>query len=121
MSTISPAYTGFAASPTFSGVAKFTGGTSTAGSAPVIASAFASGVASQLADLTRDYMVYLVVATAGSAFTVAIGPTSGAVNVIVASETPAAGMAVSVRLPAGWFLEWAGTLTTLDDQIAIGC
>jgi hypothetical protein len=26
-----------------------------------------------------------------------------------------------VRLPAGWFLKWAGTSTTLARQTAVGC
>ena len=121
MASISSAYTG-QSSPVFSGSpAKFNAGTNTAGSVPVINSVFASGVASQLSDTTRDYMVYLVIATAGSAFAVQIGPTSTPANTIILSTTPAAGECISIRLPAGWFLIWAGTLTTLDDQIAIGC
>ncbi len=97
------------------------GGTSTAPSAPVLVPAFANGTAAQLADLTRDYMVYLEVGTAGTAFTLAIGPTSGVANTVVASGTATSGESVSVRLPAGWFLKWSAVTATLASQIAIGC
>lgn len=92
-----------------------------AGSAPVLTPAFANGTAAQLADLTRDYMVYLEVTTAGTAFSVAIGPTSGVANTIVASSAATQGELVTVRLPAGWFLKWAGTTAAVATQTAIGC
>jgi hypothetical protein len=97
------------------------GGTSTAGSAPALTPTFANGVASQLTDTTRDYTVYLQIGTAGTAFTLAIGPTSGVANTLMASATPLADQLLTVRLPAGWFLKWAGTSTTLTTQTAIGC
>jgi hypothetical protein len=96
-------------------------GTSTSGSAPVLTTTFANGTAAQLADTTRDYMIYLTVGTAGSAFSIAIGPTSTPANTILSSNTPNSGEAISFRLPAGWFVKWAGTSTTLANQIAIGC
>ena len=92
-----------------------------AGSAPVLAPAFVNGTASQLADTTRDYMVYLQIGTAGTAFSLAIGPTSGAANTLMASATPLADSLLSFRLPAGWFVKWAGTSTTLTTQTAVGC
>lgn len=97
------------------------GGTSTAGSAPVLAPTFANGTAAQLTDTTRDYMVYLQIGTAGTAFTLQIGPTSGVANTIMASATPLSDQLLTIRLPAGWFLKWAGTTTTLTTQTAIGC
>lgn len=97
------------------------GGTTSAGSAPAITPTFANGTAAQLADLTRDYMVYLQIGTAGTAFTLAIGPTSGVANTLMASATPLADSLLTFRLPAGWFVKWAGTSTTLTTQTAIGC
>lgn len=96
-------------------------GSDTHNSAPVLVPAFANGVAAQLADTTRDYMVYLEVGTAGTAFTVAIGPTSGTANTVVAAGTATSGESVSIRLPAGWFLKWSAVTATLASQLAIGC
>lgn len=96
-------------------------GSNSSGSAPALTPTFANGTAAQLSDLTRDYMVYLEVGTAGTAFVVAIGPTSGVANTVVASGTATSGELVSVRLPAGWFLKWSATTATLANQLAIGC
>ncbi len=106
---------------TVNGLSVNNGGSSSAGSAPVLAPAFANGTAAQLADTTRDYMVYLEVGTAGTAFTVAIGPTSGVANTVVASGTATSGEVVTIRLPAGWFLKWSAVTATLASQLAIGC
>jgi hypothetical protein len=103
------------------GITAHNAGTATAGSAPAITPTFANGTASQLADSSRDYMVYLQVGTPGTAFTLAIGPTSGVATTIVSSATPTAAELFAVRLPAGWFLKWAGTSTTLARQTAVGC
>lgn len=96
-------------------------GTKTTTAAAVLTPTFANGTASQLSDTTRDYMVYLQIGTAGTAFTLAVGPTSGVANTLMASATPLADELLVVRLPAGWFLKWAGTSTTLTTQTAIGC
>ena len=102
-------------------LATLNGGTKTSGSAPAIAApGFANGVASQLSDLTRDYMVYMTITTAGTVFTLAIGPTAGVANTIVPSSSVSLGESFSLRLPAGWFLQWSATLATVS-QIAIGC
>lgn len=106
---------------TAGGDAVFNAGTNTAGSAPALTPTFASGVASQLADTARDYIVYLQIGTAGTGFTLAIGPTSTPANTIFASATPVSEELISFRLPAGWFVKWSGTGTTLAAQIAIGC
>jgi hypothetical protein len=104
------------------GVQTLKGGTNTASSAPVISSpGFAIGTASQLSDTSRDYMVYLQIGTAGTAYTLKIGPTSTPANTIFASATPVSETLHVVRLPAGWYLEAAGTSTTIANQIAIGC
>jgi hypothetical protein len=97
------------------------GGTSTAGSAPLLTPTFASGTAAQLSDTTRDYEIYLQIGTAGTAFSVAIGPTSTPADTIYASATPPAGALITFRCPAAWFVKWAGTSTTLASQKAIGC
>lgn len=97
-------------------------GTSSAASAPVLTSlGFVSGTAAQLSDTTRDYMVYLECTTSGTATTIAIGPTSTPANTIMASAAATAGTVYTVRLPAGWYLKWAGTTTAFATQTAIGC
>lgn len=106
---------------TSSGIASENAGNSTAGSAPVLTPTFSSGVAAQLADLTRDYMVYLQIGTAGSAFSLAVGPANTTTTTIMASGTPTSDELIALRLPAGWWLKWTGTLTTLTTQTAIGC
>lgn len=99
----------------------FPDGTSTAASAPVLTPAFSSGVAAQLTDTSRDYMVYLEIGTAGTANVLKIGPTSTPANTIIASGTATTGEIMTVRLPAGWYLSWTATTATLANQIAIGC
>lgn len=97
-------------------------GTSTAPSAPVLTPAFATTVAAQLADTTRDYMVYLTVTTSGTATSVTIGPTAAANAATIMGSAPAtAGQVISFRLPAGWFVKWAGTTTAIATQTAVGC
>lgn len=106
---------------TFAEVVAANAGTSSAGSAPVLTPTFASGTPAQLADTTRDYMVYLEIGTAGTANVLKIGPTSTPANTIIASGVATAGEIMAVRLPAGWYLEWSATTATLASQIAIGC
>jgi hypothetical protein len=121
VSSIASAYTG-QVSPSFSGSpAVFGAGTTTASSAPVITPANSNGAAAQLTDHTRDYMVYLTIGTGGTALTVLIGPTASPANTIYTAATATAGEAISFRLPAGWFWEWAATTATLAEQFAIGC
>lgn len=105
---------------TVTGLVTENGGTSTAGSALVLTPTFSSGVAAQLTDTTRDYMVYLTIGTAGTANTLAIGPTSGVANTLISSATATSGELMTVRLPAGWFLKWTATTATLATQTAIG-
>lgn len=100
----------------------FPAGTSTSASAPVLTSlGFATGTAAQLSDTSRDYTVYLECTTSGTATTIAIGPTSTPATTIMASATATAGTVYTVRLPAGWYLKWAGTTTAFATQTAIGC
>lgn len=104
------------------GVQTLNGGTSTAGSAPVISSpGFASGTASQLSDTTRDYEVYFTIGTGGGTVTIAIGPTSTPATTIVNGAVGVNGEVIRVRLPAGWFLEITVATSTIGKQIAIGC
>lgn len=109
------------ATDTFTSVIAANAGTSSAGSAPVLTPTFATGTAAQLTDLTRDYMVYLEIGTAGTANVVAIGPTSTPANTVIASGVATAGEVMTIRLPAGWYLKWSATTATLANQIAIGC
>lgn len=95
-------------------------GTNSSSSAPVLTPAFASGTAAQLADTTRDYILYLVIGTAG-VITVAIGPTSTPANTIISAATATAGECITIRLPAGWFTEVTLSTATLANQKAIGC
>jgi hypothetical protein len=104
-----------------SGIISANAGTSSAGSAPVLTPVFANGVASQLATLTRDFMVMLECTTAGTLTTIAIGPTSTPANTIMSSQPTTAGTVYTFRLPAGWWVEWAGTTTAFATQTAIGC
>jgi hypothetical protein len=103
------------------GVWSPSGGTTTANGAPVLTPTFANGTAAQLSDTTRDYMVYLTIGTAGTANTLAIGPTSTPANTIISSATATAGELMSFRLPAGWWVKWSATTATLATQKAIGC
>lgn len=111
------------AGATFTGVVNLNAGTDSAGSAPILtALGFTTGTAAQLADLTRDYQVYLEVTTSGTATSVTIGHTSSANDVtIMASAAATAGQVISFRLPAGWFVKWTGTTTAIGNQVAVGC
>ena len=85
----------------------------------VLTPTFSSGVAAQLSDTTVDYMVYLQIGSAGTAFSVAIGPTSTPAHTVVTNATATTGETVSVRLPAGWYLELSITTGTIANQLAI--
>lgn len=113
--------TGNPGSQTFSILPDITGGSNTAQSAPVLTPSFVSGTAAQLSDTSRDYMVYLQCSTAGTALTVAIGPTSTPANTIINSSTATLGELISIRLPAGWYLKWSATSAAFAQQKAIGC
>ena len=97
------------------------GGTTTAGSAPVLTPGFTNGVVARLTDTTRDYTLFLQIGTPGTAFSVLIGPTSTPATTIYASATPPAGALLTIRIPAAWYLKFSGTGTTLASQTAIGC
>ena len=104
-----------------SGILDLASGTDTADCAAVLVPTFASGTAAQLSDTTRDYVIYLAVTTSGTATTVAIGPTSTPAHTILPSSSVTAGQLISFRLPAGWYVKWAGTDTAFATQTAIGC
>ena len=106
---------------TATGIASLNAGSSSAGSAPLLTPANVNGTAAQLTDTTRDYMLYLTIGTAGTALTVAIGPTAGVADTIYTAATATAGESIAFRLPAGWFWKWAATTATLAEQTAIGC
>lgn len=106
---------------TLTGVLVADAGTDTAPGAAVITPANANGTAAQLSDLTRDYMVYLSVGTAGTALSVAIGPTAATADTVYTAATATAGQSIAFRLPAGWFWKWAATTATLAEQTAVSC
>ena len=90
--------------------------------APVLTPTFATTVATQLADQTRDYQIYLNVTTSGTSTSVTMGPTSATVTAvsILASASVTAGQVITFRVPAGWWVAWTGTTTVLA-QAAVGC
>lgn len=78
------------------------------------------GAAAQLAQTTKDVMLYIVVGTAGT-LTIAIGPTSGVANTIVAGLAVPLGAMYSIRLPAGWFVAVSSGTTATWTTTAIVC
>lgn len=83
-------------------------------STPVLAGA------AQLAQTASDAVVYITVTTAGT-LTIAIGPTVGVANTIVAGLAAPLGAMYTVRLPAGWFIAvTTGTIATWTSK-AITC
>jgi hypothetical protein len=96
-------------------------GTNSAPAANVLTPTFANGVAAQLSDTARDYMVYMECTTAGTTLVVAIGPTSTPANSIITSSTATLGELVSFRLPAGWFVKWSASVAAFANQTAISC
>jgi hypothetical protein len=114
------------ATRTAAGVFSFTAGildpqagTKTTTAAAVLTPTFATGTAAQLSDVTRDYMVYFTVGTAGT-ITLAIGPTSTPANTLINAQTATAGELIGFRLPAGWFVKVTLATATIT-QKAIGC
>jgi hypothetical protein len=107
------------ASPSFTGVVSHTG-TASASGATASTPTFSSGVAAQLAQTTKDAVVYFACTTAGTAFTLAIGPTSTPATTIISSQPVAAGQIISVRLPAAWYLKFIVT-SAVFTQTAITC
>lgn len=99
------------------------GGTNTGayGANVIAAAGFTMGTASQLSDATRDYTVYLTVGTAGTAGAVKIGPTSAVANTLVTGAALTSGQVITVRLPAGWYLEISATTATLAASVAVSC
>lgn len=95
-------------------------GTDTAtNGAVVLTPAFANGTAAQLSDNTRDHEVSLVCTTAGTAFSLKTGPTSGvAARTIVNSRAVSVGQQFDFRLPAGWYVKWNATGAAFADQSA---
>lgn len=103
--------------PVYSGIS---GPLAAASPSPLLTPAF-SGTASQLSDVTRDYMIYLSVTTSGTATTVEFGHSSAASDVVLVNNASVtAGQVVSFRLPAGWYAKASGT-STVFSQAAVGC
>lgn len=108
------------ASPIVTGV-ETRAGVNSAGGATASTPTFSNGTAAQLAQTTKDAMVYLTVGTAGTAMVIAIGPTSTPANTVVSSSVATGGEVYAIRLPAGWYLKWSATTATIANQLAITC
>ena len=108
------------ASPVVTGV-ETRAGVNSAGGATASTPTFSNGTAAQLAQTTKDAMVYLTVGTAGTAMVIAIGPTSTPANTVVSSSVATGGEVYAIRLPAGWYLKWTATTATIANQLAITC
>ena len=81
-----------------------------------------NGGAGVQVSITQDAMVYLQVGTAGTAFSLSIGHTSGASDVtLISTAVATAGELISFRLPAGWYYKWSATTATLAQQKAVAC
>lgn len=77
----------------------------------------------QLADITRDYMLYLGCTTTGGA-TVLIGPTATATaaTIFVGSAlTAGTSGVISVRVPAAWYTRITGTTAVFGNQVIVSC
>jgi hypothetical protein len=96
-------------------------GTDTAQGITTGGCSFANGTAAQIAEVTTDAMVYLVCTTTGTAFSLAIGPTSGVAYTLLNNVPAIAGTLYTVRLPAGWYLKWSGTAVGLAQQAYVSC
>ena len=103
-----------------SGSSAFQSTTTASGATPSIPT-FANGTAAQLAQTTKDAMVYLTVGTAGTAMVIQIGPTSTPANTVVSSSVATPGELYAIRLPAGWYLKWSATTATIANQLAVTC
>lgn len=100
------------------GVLSANGGTNTAAGAAVTTPVL--GAAAQLAQTTQDSMLYIEITTAGT-LTIAIGPTVGVANTIVAGLASAVGDQYAIRLPAGWFIAVTTGTTAAWTTKAITC
>lgn len=103
---------------TIAGLSTFNGGTNTAAAATVTTPTL--GAAAQLAQTTKDSMLYIVVGTAGT-LTIAIGATSGVTTTIVSGVASSIGDMYSIRLPAGWYIAVTSSTTAAWTTTAIIC
>ena len=83
--------------------------TATTGAAVLTSLAHTTATAYQLSDTTRDYEVYADCTTSGTAFTLAIGPTSIPATTLISATVATAGVLYRFRLPAGWYYEMTFT------------
>lgn len=75
----------------------------------------------QIGDITRDYMCYVICTAGGTNNTLTIGSASGGTSAtIFAAATMAAGTSASFRLPAGWRIFFNGT-GTFGTQFGVPC
>ena len=75
----------------------------------------------QIGDLTRDYMCYVICTAGGAGNTLTIGSTSAqGAGTVFAAATMAAGTQCTFRLPATWYIMFNGT-GTFGTQHGIPC
>lgn len=73
----------------------------------------ANSAAGTQVSTTRDSIVGFRIGTAGTAFTVNIGPASTPTNLVLPSVTPISTIDYMFPVPKGWFIAAAGTSTTI--------
>ena len=108
----------------------FAGGSPTPIPVPIASGSFTGGAltngASGQISTTRDTLLYLTVATAGTAMIIKIGSTSTPTITVVGGAsgvTATSGEVYSIRVPKGWYVEWSATTATIPsgNQEAIAC
>ena len=85
------------------------------------ASALALNVAGRLPVTTADAMLYVKLSTAGTAFSIAIGPTSTPATTIWGPGTPAITTLFSVRVPANWYVLLTSTSGAIATATYVTC
>jgi hypothetical protein len=91
------------------------GGVNTAAGAAVAAQSFVSGTAAQLSQTAKNAMLITTV-TLGGTLTLAIGPTAGVANTIIATAAVSTGEVLSCFIPAGWFVKYTLVTATIASQ-----
>lgn len=98
------------------GIATLLAGINTSSAAAVTTPTL--GAAAQLAQTTNDANLYITVTTAGT-LTIAIGPTSGVANTIVAGLAAPLGAMYTLKLPAAWYIAVTSATTATWTTTAI--
>jgi len=92
----------------------------TSGTAAQSNPVFTNGAVTQLAQTTKDSMIYIDITGAATGFAIQIGPTNAVPYALTQGAAPSVGSMYTVRLPAGWWIVLAATVGTWT-SIAITC